>query len=183
MGLPAKLSITNSNYVGYGKDVESWETVRISQNLPILKGASVSMDIGVREYTEFKPDRTHNCTISPAFEAKYKQKFTDNARGYIRYRNFGTKEQWRISAGGSVPLNNNLSLYGDVHGTVTQSLDYEKNPNYKTGGWIGIDYNCPNIKGLNIWCEPLQINSKIGELKPNESRVTFAGNCGMSYSF
>ena len=183
MGLPAKLSITNSNYIGYGKDVENWETLRISQNLPILKGATLSFDIGAREYTEFNSDGTFSSSFSPAFEAKYKQKFTDNTRAYIRYRNYGTKEQLRVAAGGSVPLNKNLSLYGDVHATMTQSLDCEKNPNYKVGGWVGLDYNCPHVKGLNIWCEPIQINSKIGEIKPNESRVSIAGNCGISYSF
>lgn len=158
MGLPVKLSITNSNYSGYDKDLENWETLRGSADLPILKGATISADIGRRQYTDWDDDGFPIFGSCTAFEAKYKQKITDNTRCYVRYRNYDKKNQIRLAAGGSVPLSDELSCYGDIHRTATYSPNEDK-PKIKIGGWVGLDYNPKWAKGLNIWVEPVQVNT------------------------
>lgn len=182
MGLPAKISLTSSNYAGFSGNLESWQTLRVSQDLPILKGATVSADVGLRQYT-IRDENGVNISSSQAFETKYRQKFTDHTRGYIRYRNYGQTEQVRIAAGASFPVTEKLSVYGDLHGTMKSSLDYNSNPSYTAGGWVGLSYDSESIPGLSAWCELPQVNVKLGEIKPNESRVSFAGNCGISYNF
>ena len=182
MGLPAKISITNSNYIGYSGNVETWETVRVSQNIPILKGATVSADVGLRQYTDWDENGIHTSS-SPAFQAMGRVKFSDHTRGYIRYRNYDQTEQVRIAGGASFPVTDNLSVYGDLHGTMKKSMDYNSTPSYTAGGWVGFSYDSKSIPGLNIWCDALQVNAKLGEIKPDENRVSFAGNFGVSYNF
>ena len=172
MGLPAKLSITNSNYSGIGKDLENWETLRFSQSVQLLKGGTVSADVGRRQYTEWDDNGYPTFGSGTAFEAKYKQKLTEHTRAYVRYRTYGKNNQVRVAVGGSIPASDELSIYADVHRTAMYSPDEEK-PKIKKGGWIGLDYNPKWAKGLNIWFEPFQINSD-GE------KIATSGNLGTS---
>ena len=172
MGLPSKLSITNSNYSGLGKDMENWETVRYSLDLPVLKGATISTDIGLRQSVEWDKEGYLTFGHSAAFEVKYKQKLTEHTRAYARYRAYGKNSQIRIAAGASVPLSDEFGIYGDIHKSFMFSPDEEK-PKVKTGGWVGFDYNPKWANGLNIWVEPVQINS-------NGEELTVSGNLGTS---
>ena len=182
MGLPAKLSITSSNYVEAGKSVENWQTVRLSHDISLWDGATVSADIGFRQYTERKDDGELEFSFSPAFEAKYKQKFSDYARMYLRYRNYGLSKQMRVAAGATTPKHKGVSAYADAHFTMKQTLDYKKDTKYTTGAWLGIDYTPEKAKNWNFWLE-VQENVKLGAISTEEKRFVTAINAGLSYSF
>lgn len=185
MGEPIKVKIlgTNSSYVGYKKDkvnnLENWTTARLSIDVPVLCGGTASLDAGAKTVVDFGEDEL-KCNVHPAFEAKYKQKFTNNdklnARAYVRWRNSEGSNQLRLAAGSSYSVNKNLSIYADAHYTVSGIGDGEPGVSKKAGGWVGVDYNVKSVKGLNIWVEPIQINTD-GE------KLSYATNAGISYRF
>lgn len=143
----------------YGSS-EQWNTFRISSKTSF--GGTLSADSGVvvtTEPTKYGMERTSE----PAFEVKYKQDFgkadvlgTDiEFHAYMRYRNVNIdKNQLRLAAGGSIPLNDNLSIYADAH--YTTNLE----GNNKIGCWIGADYKV-NDK-VSVWVEPVQYNHTLG---------------------
>lgn len=166
------LSLASSNYLSSDGSLESLNMVRKSENVSILKGGTISVDAGID--TNIKCDNTKESTF--AMEAKYKQKFTDNIRGYVRYRRLGDTNQLRAAAGASFPVGDNISLYGDVHYTTkfTEGKD-------RFGGWVGADLKCG--KNLSCWAE-VQKNF-------NPDKMTFKGweqgqwavNAGITYKF
>ena len=173
MGLPAKLSITNSNYRGLGDDLENWETLRFSQDVPLLKG-KFSVDVGRRQRTDWDKNGFPVFEGGMAFEAKYKQNLTEHTRCYARFRTYGGDKQLRFAVGASIPLNDEISMYADVHrSTAYIKQDDNTSKKVKYGGWIGLDYNPKWAKGLNIWVEPLQTNN-------NGEEITVSANLGTS---
>ena len=201
MGLPAKLSLTSSNYLTHGEpkkvaeanyykehaDLESLVSGRVSFNLPILEGASLSLDVGAASTIKFNNENNpkENVTTLPYSEIKYKQNFAKvgdfTFRGYGRQRITGKNVQERISAGVSYKVNDKLSLYADGHYTIKVS---DNMFDHKAGGWVGVDYN--PAKNLNIWVEPVQINRNLNKEyfdNPNDSGWRIASNAGISYKF
>jgi len=188
MGLPAKLAITNSNYCEYGNSIENLVTLRISEDIPLGKGGTLSMDVGGRHNTG-RNSHTGKYTTSfdGFFEAKYKQKFTDNLRGYVRYRNYDKTEQLRLAFGGSVPLNDEWGVYADAHWTHKTDMNYNpdngKKPINTAGFWIGAEYSPKSVPGLSVWVEPFQINVKTQKvLGEDEKRCAYCGNIGVTWT-
>ena len=85
-------------------------------------------------------------------------------------------------AGASYPINENVNIYSDVHVSAKNTGDGKTPTDYKAGIWVGIGYKFKHIPGLSAWLEPLQINAKLGEISPNESRTSFAGNGGVTWT-
>ena len=190
MGLPAKLSITNSNYFDHGKleeiapgdfnkenmGLESIVSGRVSMNTSILEGGILSLDLGIDRNQSFGENSTSS--VSPFTELKYKQNILKygnfTLRGYGRQRVTGEKIQERVSLGGSYKLNDEISVYADGHYTAKFGPN---SFNHKVGCWFGIDYSPKWAKGLNIWLEPVQINHDL-----SSGNRTIASNGGISFS-
>ena len=166
------LSVASSNYIN--SEIESLNTLRLSTSTN--RGGSLNVDAGV-DVNITTSDNGLQTTVKPAFEAKYKQNITSvpffdsslNLRTYARYRKIGDMNQLRLAAGGSVPINDNLSVYADAHYTTK----FEENKD-KIGCWTGLDYKVNN--NFSLWCE-LQANKTIN------GSSDMSGNVGLSYRF
>lgn len=176
MVLPAKLSITNSNYTSFTKntngetklkEVESWVTLRSSKNISVWKGGTFSRDAGVKLVTNFEGERP-TLTATPAFEAKYKQNIINNedlnlSLG-IRGR-LSNEINGRFYAEETYKANDKLSFSGALHYTVSTNGVF--NPEQRTtigqkaGGYLTVSYQV--TPRLNIWCDPVQVNYNISK--------------------
>ncbi len=191
MGLPAKLSITNSNYTSFKKeddgriilkDIESWVTLRQSEKIQFKNGGLFSRDAGIKVVTNFEGEQP-DIKVTPAFEAKYRQKLTDNekinlsAGGRAR---ISDELQFRGFAGANYKVTDKLSVSADLHYTIGTSnlFDSEKptKTSQKAGEYLSLSYKA--TPHLNIWCDPVQVNYNI-----TKNCWEVFPNGGLSYKF
>ena len=164
------VSLATTNYAYSNGEIENLSTVRLS--IPLWKGGTVSTDIGA----DLNIGRDGSIDPKFAFEGKYKQKFGNNFRGYVRYRHIGEMDQLRIAAGASVPLSDNISLYGDAHYT-TKFVEGKD----KFGAWVGTDIKLD--KHFSVWFEGQKNFNTCNPTFNDFNNGNYSLNAGLTYKF
>lgn len=175
MGLP-RISITSSNYTSFTKntngetklkEVETWATLRSSENVSIGEGGTFSRDAGVKLVTNFEGDRP-TFTVTPAFEAKYKQNIINNEIFSVSIGDrarLSDEIQNRVFIDGTYKANDKLSFSGALHYTAGTSgvfnPEQQTTIGQKAGGYVTVSYQA--TPRLNIWCDPVQVNYNISK--------------------
>lgn len=144
MGLPAIKSLQSSafatvtNYLSSDRSLETLYTVRGAVKIPVLKGGTLSVDIGEQVKTEFPENEIPQTTRNFALETKYNQRLTDNTSIYLRGRKIGDNIQGRSAISVSYPITEHMNGYTALHGTAKKNIETQE-ISFTAGAWTGIE--------------------------------------------
>ena len=154
MPSPVSGYFSNANYLSFDGCNENLSLVGV--NFKLAQGSNLSLGAGA----DWSVGTDGSSKVIPVFEAKYKQNFGKNLNVQARFRELYGSEQYRVTFGGSYPLDKNNSIYGAAHFTSKYG---NGDWSHKTGAWIGYTHTFKN--GISLSTE-LQQNINIG--KPNK---------------
>lgn len=144
--------ISMSNY--YALNGNNENLTMIQAGIKPSKKLNVTIGLG----NDNNIDSQGSSVNKPALEIKAKYNIGKYFNTQARFREIGGKEQYRVTFGGSYPLDKNNSIYSALHATTN---DFEKG---KVGGWLGYTHNTKS--GISISAEFQQnfgINNKTAQ--------------------
>lgn len=160
MGLPAtkplqtEISGAITNYLSTDRSCETLYTLRGAVKVPLLKGGTLSFDVGEQVKTQFPEGEECKTTRQLALEAKYNQQITDNISVYLRGRGIGDTYTGRAAVNFKYPITENLNGYTAIHGSLKKDLVTEE-VSFTSGAWTGIE---GQINNKINWFTEVQYN-------------------------